>query len=148
MSANSAIFDPVRTQFGNVGAIRNSHDFGGDWMSKRLNRKAEMNPGRFAVKTVRSGADELVQLSGEMDLSVIGSVDREMCRVEEGDASRIVLDLSELEFLDASGIRLLLHLNARSRSNGGRLRITRAHSPQVQRVFELTGAADVLPLLD
>lgn len=117
-------------------------------MSKRLNEQAEMEPGRFAVNTVRSGTDELVQLSGEMDLSVIGSVDREMCRAEAGDASRIVLDLSELEFLDAAGIRLLLHLNTRSRSNGGRLCITRAQSPQVQRVIELTGAADVLPILD
>ncbi len=117
-------------------------------MSKGLNGQAETDPVRFAVTIVRSGADELIQLSGEMDLSVIGIVDREMCRAEAGDASRIVLDLSELEFLDASGIRLLLHLNARSRSNGGRLRITRAQSPQVQRVIELTGAAEVLPLLD
>jgi len=79
---------------------------------------------------------------------VVGSVDREMQRAEAGDASRIVLDLDELEFLDASGIRLLLHLNARSKGNGGRLRITRAKAPQVQRVIDLTGAADMLPFLD
>jgi anti-anti-sigma factor len=83
-----------------------------------------------------------------MDLSVIGRVDREMRRAEATDASRIVLDLDELEFLDASGIRLLLHLNARSLGNGSRLRIRRARSPQVQRVLELTGVGDMLPFVD
>jgi anti-anti-sigma factor len=100
------------------------------------------------MRSERAGGDERVSLLGEMDLSVVGSVDREMRRAEAGDASRIVLDLEELEFLDASGIRLLLHLNARSQGNGGRLRITRARAPQVQRVIDLTGAADVLPFLD
>jgi anti-anti-sigma factor len=100
------------------------------------------------MRRERAGGDERVHLLGEMDLSVIGGVDREVRRAEGSDASRIVLDLAELEFLDAAGIRLLLHLNARSKSNGGRLRIAGAHSPQVQRVIELTGAGDVLPFLD
>jgi anti-anti-sigma factor len=100
------------------------------------------------MRSERAGGDERVHLLGEMDLSVVGSVDREMRRAEDGDAARIVLDLGELEFLDASGIRLLMHLNARSKRNGGRLCITKARSRQVQRVIELTGAADVLPFLD
>jgi anti-anti-sigma factor len=100
------------------------------------------------MRRERAGGDERVHLLGEMDLSVIGGVDREVRRAEGGDAARIVLDLAELEFLDASGVRLLLHLNARSKSNGGRLCMTRARSPQVQRVIDLTGAGDVLPFLD
>jgi anti-anti-sigma factor len=107
----------------------------------------ELDPGRFAVRSERTGGDARVRLLGEMDLSVIGSVDREVRRAEAGDAVRIVLDLDELEFLDASGIRLLLQLSARSRANGGRLRITRALSPQVQRVIDLTGTGDALPFL-
>lgn len=103
---------------------------------------------RFALRSERTDAGECVRLLGEMDLSVIGSVDREMRRAEATDADRIVLDLDELDFLDASGVRLLLHLNARSRSNGCRLSITRARSTQVQRVIELTGVGDVLPFTD
>jgi anti-anti-sigma factor len=117
-------------------------------MSQGNEVTGELDPGRFAMRSERAGTDERVHLLGEMDLSVIGSVDREMRRAEAGDAARIVLDLSELEFLDASGIRLLLQMDSRSRSNGGRLRITRARAPQVQRVIELTGAAQVLPFLD
>jgi len=102
----------------------------------------------FAIRTERRLGDEHVSLLGELDLSVIGSVDREMQRAEATDATRIVLDLRELDFLDASGIRLLLHLGRRSRNNGCRLRIAGARAPQVRRVIDLTGAADVLPFLD
>src|SRR4051795_12125192 len=117
-------------------------------MSQGNEGTQELDPGRFAVRSERSGGDERVSLQGELDLSVIGSVDREMRRAEAGDAARIVLDLRDLEFLDASGIRLLLHLDARSRTNGGRLRIAGPRSPQVKRVIDLTGAGDVLPFLD
>ena len=79
---------------------------------------------------------------------MIGSVDREMRRAEASDAPRIVLDLGELEFMDASGVRLLLQLSARSESNGNRLRIIGSRAPQVRRVLELTGAGDALPLAD
>jgi anti-anti-sigma factor len=117
-------------------------------MSEGNQGTPEMERMRFAVRRERAGSDERIQLLGEMDLSVIGSVDREVGRVEAGDATRIVLDLEELEFLDASGVRLLLHLNARSQSNGRRLCLTKARSPQVQRVIQMTGAGDVLPFLD
>jgi anti-sigma B factor antagonist len=117
-------------------------------MSQGMEGTREHDPRGFAVRSERQGGDERVHLTGEMDLSVVGSVDREISRAEAGDASRIVLDLEKLEFLDASGIRLLLHLSARSKSNGGRLHITRARATQVQRVIDLTGAADELPFLD
>jgi anti-anti-sigma factor len=103
--------------------------------------------GRFTVRSERIGGSEHIRVLGEMDLSVIGRVDSEMRRAEQTDATSIVLDLDELEFLDASGIRLLL-LHARSQSNGGRLRITRSVAPQVRRVIELTGLGDVLPFAD
>ncbi len=109
-------------------------------------RQPEARP--FALQSESTDAGEHVRVLGEMDLSVIGRVDREMRRAEASDAARIVLDLDELDFVDASGIRLLLHLSARSRGDGGRLRIRRARSPQVQRVLELTGVGDMLPLVD
>src|SRR3954454_778290 len=117
-------------------------------MSQGNLNKSGLDGLNFAMRSERSNGEAHVSVLGELDLSVIGSVDREIERAEASDAGRIVLDLGELEFLDASGVRLLLHLSARSKSNGERLCITRARSPQVQRVIELTGAADVLPFVD
>jgi anti-sigma B factor antagonist len=108
----------------------------------------QLNGRPFAMQSRRTDACEHIRLVGEMDLSVIDQVDREMRRAEATDAASIVLDMEELEFLDAAGIRLLLTLDARSRRNGGRLRIRRGPFPQVQRVLELTGVGDLLPFED
>ena len=117
-----------------------------------------MEPGRqdvldlddrhFAMQSERINGSARVRVAGEMDLAVIGAVDREMERVEATDATKIVLDLDQLEFMDASGVRLLLHLSQRSANNGRRLRITRAGAPQVRRVMEVTGVEEFLPFED
>jgi anti-anti-sigma factor len=108
----------------------------------------ELGDRHFTVSSKRVNGSEHIRVTGELDLSVIGAVDREMERAEASDATRIVLDLDELEFMDASGVRLLLHLNDRSQNDGRRLRITRAGAPQVQRVLELTGVDELLPFED
>jgi anti-anti-sigma factor len=100
----------------------------------------------FSVQTEHDDAVQRVRVLGEMDLSVVGELDSEMRRAEATGAARIELDLNQLEFLDASGIRLLLDLDRRSRRNGGRLRIRPASSPQVRRVLELTGVDELLPI--
>jgi anti-anti-sigma factor len=100
----------------------------------------------FAVQSERSASVEHVRVLGEMDLSVVGLLDSEMRRAEATDAVSIELDLDQLDFLDAAGIRLLLDLNRRSLRNGRRLRIRPASSPHVRRVLELTGVGKLLPL--
>ena len=108
----------------------------------------ELDDRRFAVRTEQVDGREYIRVTGEMDLSVIGLVDRVVERAEETEATRIVLDLDELEFVDASGLRLLLHLRERLLANGRRLRITRSASPQVRRVMELSGVGKLLPFED
>jgi anti-anti-sigma factor len=112
-------------------------------------RQGETRPeGRqFRVESERQAAVEHVRVHGEMDLAVVGELDSEMRRAEATDAAAIELDLDQLDFVDASGVRLLLDLDRRSGGKGGRLRIRAASSPQVRRVLELTGVAAVLPIV-
>jgi stage II sporulation protein AA (anti-sigma F factor antagonist) len=111
---------------------------------KQGNRPKERG---FALHTDHLDSGERIRIGveGEMDLSVVDLVDREMERAEATEASRIVLDLDQVEFMDASGVRLLLDVNARSDGDGRRLRIT-SGSPQVRRVLELTGTSELLPI--
>jgi len=104
--------------------------------------------GRFELSSERDGGGEHISVKGEMDISVTGELDREVRRAEATDAAQIVLDLNELDFIDASGVRMLLGATARSRNDGGRLRIRRAFTPQVRRVLELTGVGEALPFAD
>jgi anti-anti-sigma factor len=115
-----------------------------------MNQGTQGRPGtddrNFFIQCEHSEAVERVRVLGEMDLFVVGELEGEMRRAEATDAARIELDLDQLEFLDASGLRLLLDLSRRSRSNGNRLRIRAARSPQVRRLLELTGLAKLLPI--
>ncbi|MGH2917599.1 MAG: STAS domain-containing protein [Solirubrobacteraceae bacterium] len=99
------------------------------------------------MSSERDGASHTICLFGELDLATAGAVERELERVEAGDAEAIVLDLSGLTFISSTGIALLLGAHSRSRGDSDRLALLRGPA-SVQRVFELTGVDDLLPFAD
>ena len=82
-----------------------------------------------------------------MDLSNAADVERELLQAEATDARTILVDLAGLEFMDSTGIRLLVAADARARSDSGRLRITRPPA-QVFRVLCIAGVDGLLPFDD
>jgi anti-sigma B factor antagonist len=57
------------------------------------------------------------------------------------------VDMRRLRFIDSTGLRLLLQANARAQERGYEL-LLRPGEPAVQRVFEVTGALEVLRFED
>lgn len=100
--------------------------------------------GFLEVRSERSADRHVIVLKGELDLDGVERVTEELERAEASDARQIVLDLSDLTFIDSSGVRMIVCANLRSEAGGDRLRLIRG-SPGVQRVFELTGVVDRLP---
>jgi stage II sporulation protein AA (anti-sigma F factor antagonist) len=100
--------------------------------------------GFLEVRSERDGDSHVIALAGEFDLDSVARVDRELRHAEATDARQIVLDLSALEFMDSSGIRLILQALARSREDGGRLMLSCVPGP-VQRLFDLTDLTSRLP---
>ena len=86
-------------------------------------------------------------LKGELDVANAEHLERELRRVESSDALTIVLDLSDLQFIDSTGVRMLFLAHARSLADSNRLALLRGPKT-VQRVFELTGIHDRLPFAD
>ena len=84
-----------------------------------------------------------VSLHGELDLSNADALRAEFARIEATSVSRIVLDLSELEFIDSTGLAVILGAHERARNDGYVLRVLRP-TGQVARVFELCGLDEVL----
>ncbi|MEA2218584.1 MAG: anti-sigma factor antagonist [Solirubrobacteraceae bacterium] len=105
------------------------------------------NVGRLTVHSERDGVLHTIRLEGELDLATAEDIERELLRVEGTDALSIMLDLSALEFIDSTGVRLLIQAEARSRADSRRLALLRGPRA-VQRVFELTGILDRLPFAD
>ena len=103
--------------------------------------------GQLTVRSEREGDVHTIALSGEMDLSNAGEVERELLQVEATDAQTIVIDLSRLQFMDSTGIRLLIAADARSRADSCRLRLTRPPTA-VARVLCIAGIDGLLPFGD
>ena len=102
--------------------------------------------GALRLSSVRNGAVHTIRLSGELDLATTDRVEDELKRVEASDARTIVVDLSDLAFINSSGVHLLVDAEVRSRASNG-LTLLRG-SPAVQRVLELCGVDAALPFAD
>jgi anti-anti-sigma factor len=87
-----------------------------------------------------------VRLVGELDLSTAGPVDAELERRREPGRS-ILIDLSELTFIDSVGIGLLVRWHAQLAASGGRLRL-RGIAGQVRQVFLITAMLEHFTLED
>ena len=61
----------------------------------------------------------------------------------DGGQQRVVVDLSQVDFMSSAGIRVLLDMLKRSRGLGGDLRLA-ATQPGVQRTLEMSGMVRVL----
>lgn len=99
----------------------------------------------FIVTTERREGLLRVVPTGELD---IAAADGLRARLAERRATEgLELDLSGLEFMDTSGIQVVVEAYRSARDDGFDLRIVRA--PQsVQRVFEISGLEGVLPFED
>ena len=79
----------------------------------------------------------LVKLAGEIDMhrtpEVMQAVDEHM----RSKPKRVVVDLSEVDYMDSSGVGTLVHLFRQVNSNGGKLILVKPNE-RVRSVFEIT----------
>ena len=97
---------------------------------------------------------EVVDISGWTVVSVYGEVDvatapelreRLVDLVNEG-RSRLVVDLGGVDFLDSTGLGMIVSALKRARTHGGDLRVVCTES-RITRLFEITGLDKALTLL-
>jgi anti-sigma B factor antagonist len=101
----------------------------------------------FRVQTHTMGRVTTLALSGELDLVSSPALQRSMDKLAHSDTELIVVDLSALEFMDSTGLHLLLRAQQQAQEAGRRFALVRGPD-QVQRVFNLTGMADTLTIVD
>jgi anti-sigma B factor antagonist len=93
----------------------------------------------FEVETHERGEATIVSLCGELDLSSAGVLRDELDKIEAEETQReLILDLRELDFLDSTGLRMFLDLEARRRAHAHPLAVSGANAA-VQRLFTVTG---------
>lgn len=100
-------------------------------------------PGGLEIASDFDDGTVRVSLRGELDLAGSQQMEDSLAEIDGRDPARVIVDLSGLAFIDSTGLRLLLQADARARERGYDL-VLRPGAPPVQRVFEVTGALDVL----
>jgi len=78
----------------------------------------------------------LVGLHGELDISEVEQAEKVLAAAEAKQPSLLVIDLRGLEFMDSSGIRLVVEADLRARDEERRLVLVRG-SDAVHRVFTI-----------
>jgi anti-anti-sigma factor len=74
------------------------------------------NLGTLTLRSERDGDTHAITVSGELDLAGAPDLEAELQAVEASDARTIMLDLAGLQFIDSTGLRLLLTAHARERA--------------------------------
>ena len=101
----------------------------------------------FSVEAQNQGQECVVSVSGELDLAAASSLEAELDRILESDVTRIVLNLAELEFIDSTGLSVLVRAQQRAQESGRELGLVNP-GQQVERLLSLTGLSERLTLSD
>ena len=100
----------------------------------------EDDASHATVERTSDGSDPLViSIGGEVDMSNVQTVESALRGVLVDPPELVVFDLSDLSFIDSSGIAILLRFAEKI----GRLEL-RNPSSTVQRIIQATGLSDVL----
>jgi anti-sigma B factor antagonist len=104
-------------------------------------------PPEFAVEVdAAAGGVRTVRPSGELDIGTAPKLERALLEDREA-GDRVVLDLADLEFIDSTGLRVIVQAAAAAEQGRWELRL-RHGRPAVRRVFEISGVLGALPFED
>lgn len=100
------------------------------------------------IEALPKGTSILLRLRGDLDVEGARRFREEADAWLEGAGpSRLVVNLSEVTFMDSTGVGALLGRYRRLRSQGGTMVLV-APPPQVRPVLEMAGIPRLMPIVD
>ena len=99
------------------------------------------------VSTRDVGARTVVHVAGEIDVSSADRVREQVSVLVSQGRTDLVVDLSDVGFMDSTGLGLLVGVLKRVRTAGGRLVLVVAPD-KLRKVFELTGLTQLFTIHD
>jgi anti-sigma B factor antagonist len=98
--------------------------------------------GEYSTRTTNAGV-AVIRPEGRLNMVAAPALREELHSLIEDGNTRVVVDLSGIDFIDSSGLGALISGLKVARQSGGDLRIA-APTQQVQMVLELTNLNRVL----
>jgi len=103
-------------------------------------------PPTFDVTELRENARVRVRVCGELDLATASGLADRLRSLHERNTA-VLLDLDELDFIDASGLRVVLCAASHAANDGWPFTVTRG-SARVRRLFEMVDIDKHVPIED
>lgn len=100
---------------------------------------------QFEVNVAPVGAWTVVAVAGEIDVATAPRLRKEAIAIVGEGHHRMVLDLEAVDFLDSTGLGVLIGVLRRINSVGGELRLV-CSTPRILDLFSLTGLDRVFDL--
>jgi anti-anti-sigma factor len=101
----------------------------------------------FRVEVLSEKGATILAVSGELDLASSPALEEELERASDAGVELLILDLRDLEFMDSTGLSVVLKASQRAQDGGQRFRLVKG-SQQVQRLLNLTGVAERMTVVD
>ncbi|MBV8344129.1 MAG: STAS domain-containing protein [Candidatus Eremiobacteraeota bacterium] len=94
------------------------------------------------LKTEDGGNTLVFRLRGSLDLATAPTVRAALSDATEKGSRHLLVDLSQLEFLDSTGLGVLIGAHRRAAERGGSLRLVVLDGP-ISRLLNITGLISV-----
>lgn len=101
----------------------------------------------LSIRIDENGTRRTVTLEGSCDLATAPRLRQSLHGLFPPEVDEVVLDVGGLEFIDSTGLGVVLGAMRRLREGGGSLSIAGAKGI-VRRVLEITDLDKVIPLVD
>jgi anti-sigma B factor antagonist len=101
----------------------------------------------FRVEVRSENRATILAVSGELDLASSPALEEELERAGDAGVELLILDLRNLEFMDSTGLSVVLKASQRAQDAGQRFGLVKG-SQQVQRLLGLTGVAERMTVVD
>jgi anti-sigma B factor antagonist len=89
----------------------------------------------------------VLAVSGEVDVATVPRLREQLHGLVAAGKTRIVVDLDRVDFLDSTGLGVLVGALKRVRTHDGEMALV-CTQPRIRKVFEVTGLTKVFNLYD
>lgn len=101
----------------------------------------------LALSTRDEGDRTVVQVTGEVDVYTAPKLREQLVSLVDAGRYHIVVDMESVEFLDSTGLGVLVGGLKRVRTHDGTLRLV-CTQERILKIFRITGLTKVFPIHD
>jgi len=99
-----------------------------------------------AVKVDQHGSFFVARPLGDIDAANAGEMRDQLAGIADGHVQVLILDLSEVPYLDSAGIEMLFQFGERLRQRRGSLRLVIPSDSNLIRLLDIVGLPSIAPV--